>query len=39
LGWARNGPILEGDVLDNLILLFQGKASDRILLDDVEIIP
>jgi hypothetical protein len=39
LGWARNGPSLEGDVLDNLIFLFQGNAADRILLDDVEIIP
>jgi hypothetical protein len=38
-GWARNGPSLEGDVLDNLIHLFQGKAADRMLLDDVEILP
>ena len=39
LGFARNGPSLEGDVLENLILLFQGKAADRIPLDDVEILP
>jgi hypothetical protein len=39
VGWARNGPSLEGDVLDNLKLIFQGDAGDRILLDDVEILP
>jgi len=39
VGWARTGPSLEGDVLDNLKLLFEGQAGDRILLDDVEILP
>ena len=39
VGWARTGPSLEGDVLDNLKLVFQGAAGDRVLLDDVEILP
>jgi len=37
VGWARRGASLEGDVLDNLKLLFEGSADDRILLDDFEI--
>jgi hypothetical protein len=39
VGWARNGPSLEGDVLDNLKLIFEGEAADRLLLDDVEVLP
>ena len=39
VGWARNGPSLEGDVLDNLKLMFDGGTADRVLLDDVEILP
>jgi len=39
VGWARTGPSLEGDVLDNLKLMFEGQPADRILLDDVEILP
>jgi len=39
VGWARNGPSLEGDVLDNLKLMFDGATADRVLLDDVEILP
>jgi hypothetical protein len=39
VGWARNGPSLEGDVLDNLKLVFEGDAADRVLLDDVEVLP
>jgi hypothetical protein len=37
VGWGRNGPSLEGDVLDNIKLLYEGGESDRILLDDFEI--
>jgi hypothetical protein len=37
VGWARTGPSLEGDVLDNLKLVFEGQPDDRVLLDDVEI--
>ncbi len=39
VGWAGTGPSLEGDVLDNLKLVFEGTASDRVLLDDVEVLP
>lgn len=39
VGWARTGPSLEGDVLDNFKLIFQGGPADRMLLDDVEILP
>jgi hypothetical protein len=39
VGWDRTGPSLEGDVLDNLKLLFEGPAGDRMLLDDVEVLP
>jgi len=37
VGWARRGPSLEGDVLDNIKLLFQGGPADRILLDDFQV--
>jgi hypothetical protein len=39
VGWAMDGPSLEGHTLDNFKLLFQGGTADRILLDDVEIPP
>jgi len=38
VGWGRNGPSLEGDVLDNIKLLYEGADDDRILLDDFEIL-
>ena len=38
VGWGMRGPSLEGDVLDNVKLLFEGGAEDRILLDDFEIL-
>lgn len=38
VGWAMKGPSLEGDVLDNLKLVYEGDEEDRILLDDVEIL-
>jgi hypothetical protein len=38
VGWAMDGPSLEGDVLDNVKLLFEGGPQDRILLDDFEIL-
>jgi hypothetical protein len=31
------GPSLQGDVLDNVKIVFEGGADDRILLDDFEI--
>jgi hypothetical protein len=37
VGWAMHGPSLEGDVLDNLKIIFQGDADDRMLLEDFEI--
>ena len=36
VGWGRKGPSLEGDVLDNIKLMFEGDEADRILLDDFE---
>ena len=36
-GWGMKGPSLEGDVLDNFKIFFEGRAEDRILLDDFEI--
>ncbi len=33
-GWSRKGPSLEGDVLDNIKLMFEGSAADRMVLDD-----
>ena len=38
VGWDMRGPSLEGDVLDNIKLIFQGGEGDRILLDDFEIL-
>jgi hypothetical protein len=38
VGWAMTGPSLEGDVLDNIKLIFDGSKSDHILLDDFEIL-
>jgi hypothetical protein len=38
VGWGRKGPSLEGDVLDNIKIMFEGNESDRILLDDFEIL-
>jgi len=37
VGWAMKGPSLQGDVFDNIKLLFEGNEDDRILLDDFEI--
>ncbi|NQU24656.1 MAG: hypothetical protein HQ567_25520 [Candidatus Nealsonbacteria bacterium] len=37
-GWGMNGPSLEGDVLDNLKIFYEGDPGDRILLDDFEIL-
>jgi hypothetical protein len=36
-GWAMDGPCLDGSVLNNLKLVFEGPADARVLLDDVEI--
>jgi len=36
-GWAMDGPSLDGGVLNNLKLVFEGPADARVLLDDVEI--
>jgi len=38
VGWGMNGPSLEGCILDNFKLLFEGGEGDRILLDDFEIL-
>jgi hypothetical protein len=37
MGWAMDGPSLEGDVLSNFKLLFEGDGGARILLDDFEV--
>ena len=37
VGWGRGGPSLDGDVLDNVKLLFDGQGDDRILLDDFQV--
>lgn len=37
VGWAGRGPSLEGDVLDNFKIVFEGEEDDRILIDDFEI--
>ena len=37
VGWARRGPSLEGGVLDNIKLIFEGGKDDRLLLEDFEI--
>jgi hypothetical protein len=39
VGWAGTGPSLEGDMLDNLKLVFEATATDRILIDDVDVLP
>jgi hypothetical protein len=33
-----SGPSLDGDALDNIKLTFSGDATDRVLLDNVEIL-
>ena len=33
-----DGPSLEGDVLDNVKLTFEGAAAERLLLDDCEVV-
>lgn len=38
VGWGMKGPSLEGDVLDNIKLIFEGGQDNRILLDDFEIL-
>lgn len=38
VGWGMKGPSLEGDVLDNFKIFFDGGENDRILLDDFEIL-
>jgi len=38
-GWGRDGPSLEGDVLNNVKLLYEGKPDDRVLLDDFQVCP
>jgi hypothetical protein len=38
VGWGRQGPSLEGDVLDNIKLIYEGGTGDRILLDDFELL-
>jgi hypothetical protein len=38
VGWDMAGPSLEGDVLDNIKLIFEGEEQDAILLDDFEIL-
>ncbi len=38
VGWGMKGPSLEGDVLDNFKLFFEGGDADRILIDDFEIL-
>jgi len=37
-GWAMDGASLDGDVLDNIKLMFEGAESDRILLDDFQVL-
>jgi hypothetical protein len=37
VGWARRGPSLDSDVLDNFKLLFEGGEGDRFLIDDFQI--
>jgi len=38
VGWGMKGPSLEGDVLDNFKLFYEGQEGDRVLLDDFEIL-
>jgi len=37
-GWGMDGPSVEGDVLDNFKLIFEGAAAERMLLDEFEIL-
>ncbi len=37
-GWGMDGPSLEGDVLDNFKLIFEGAAAEGMLLDEFEIL-
>jgi hypothetical protein len=37
VGWDMKGPSLETDVLDNIKLIYEGKMTDKILLDDFQI--
>jgi hypothetical protein len=37
VGWALDGPSLDGSVMNNLRMLFEGPADARVLLDDFEI--
>lgn len=38
VGWDMRGPSLEGDVIDNFKIVFEGGAEDRVLIDDFEIL-
>jgi hypothetical protein len=38
VGWGMDGPSLEGDILDNFKIMFAGDASDRVLMDDFQIL-
>jgi len=38
VGWGMKGPSMEGDVLDNFKLFYEGHDADRVLLDDFEIL-
>ncbi len=38
VGWGMKGASLDGDVLDNIKLFFEGGGQDRVLLDDFEIL-
>ncbi len=37
-GWGMKGPSLEGDVMDNFKIIFEGGEDDRVLLDDFVIL-
>ena len=37
-GWGMKGPSLEGDVLDNFKIIFEGGDGDRVLMDDFVIL-
>ena len=36
-GWAMDGPSLDGCVMNNFKLVFEGPADARVLIDDVEV--
>jgi len=36
-GWAMDGPSLDGSVMNNLKLVFEGPADARVLIDDFEV--